>query len=147
MIFAAGLFPIVEIELSTSLPDHIRELQELELRDAILSALEQASGELRVFLKLTIPVMAGTYTPLMGDPKVYRVLALSGGFSRHRACQLLAQNPGLIASFSRALLEDLHVQMSQADFDRILDHSIAEVIQATTDGMSSYEFGAKCSLG
>lgn len=145
-IFAAGLLPIVEIELSTALPDHIRECQELQLRDAILLSLEEASGELRVFLKLTIPVVADSYTPLMSHLKVYRVLALSGGFSRHHACQQLAQNPGMIASFSRALLEDLDVQMQQTAFDRTLDHSIAEVIQATTGEIRSTSFGAKCSL-
>lgn len=146
MIFATGLLPIVEIELSTALPERTRELQELQLHDAVLSALEKASDELRVFLKLTIPVVAGSYTPLMNHRKVYRVLALSGGFSRLHACKELAKNPGMIASFSRALLEDLHMQMAETDFDRILDLSIAEVIQATTDEVSSNEIGAKCCL-
>ena len=131
-IFAAGLLPIVEIEMSTALPDYVRHLKEVRLRDAIQLALEQASGELRVFLKLTIPVMAGCYTPFMSHPNVYRVLALAGGCSRHYACQQLALNPGMIASFSRALLEDLRVQMPGVEFNCMLDRSVGDVLLAAT---------------
>ena len=145
-VFMAGLLPIVEIEVSTQLPDHVRRLQELQLRDAITFALEQASGDLRVFLKLTIPVTPGSYAQLMNHPKVYRVLALSGGFTRHHACQQLGQNPGMIASFSRALLEDLRVQMTATDFNCTLDRSLCEIVQAATDQKSITELGAMCSL-
>nr|WP_184223832.1 fructose-bisphosphate aldolase [Granulicella aggregans] len=141
-IFAAGLLPIVEIEVSTALPDDVRRIQELQLRTSIASALEQASEDLRIFLKLTIPVTAGLYTPLMRHAKVYRVLALSGGFSRHYACQQLAQNPGMIASFSRALLEDLRAQMPEAEFNRMLDRSMFEVLGATKNRKDLTEQGS-----
>jgi len=85
-----------------------------------------------VMLKLSIPANAGLFQPLIGHPKVLRVVALSGGFSREEACRELAKNPGMIASFSRALLSDLRAQQSDEEFDRTLGTAIDEIYDAST---------------
>jgi fructose-bisphosphate aldolase class I len=82
-------------------------------------------------LKLTIPAEAGLFQPLIDHPKVLRVVALSGGFSRGEACRELAKNPGMIASFSRALLSDLRHGQSDEEFDRTLGQAIDEIHQAS----------------
>jgi fructose-bisphosphate aldolase class I len=82
-------------------------------------------------LKLSIPSEAALFQPLVDHPKVLRVVALSGGFSREDACRELARNPGVIASFSRALLADLRHQHSDEEFDRTLGHAIDEIYQAS----------------
>jgi len=130
-IYSSGLIPIVEIEVSTKLPDEVRERVEHWLRGAMETALTHSSSSLRAFLKLTIPVVPGFYSALQQNSKVYRILALSGGFSRREACLRLSRNPGMVASFSRALLEDLRVGMTQHAWDSALDNSIREVIDAT----------------
>ena len=81
--------------------------------------------------KLTIPTKAGLYSELMKDPRVVRVVALSGGYSRVDADKLLAENPGLIASFSRALLSDLNVKQTDEEFDKVLKEVIAEIYNAS----------------
>ncbi|MBA2467253.1 MAG: class I fructose-bisphosphate aldolase, partial [Sphingomonas sp.] len=86
----------------------------------------------QVMLKLSIPSEAGLFAPLVEHPKVLRVVALSGGFSREEACRELARNPGMIASFSRALLADLRHPMSDEAFDRSLGTAIDEIYQAST---------------
>jgi fructose-bisphosphate aldolase class I len=78
-------------------------------------------------LKLTLPAKAGLYSDLTKHPRVARVVALSGGFTREEACRELAKNPGVIASFSRALLSDLRVDMSAEEFDRVLGTAIGEI--------------------
>ncbi len=83
-------------------------------------------------LKLSIPAKAGLFDPLVIHPKVLRVVALSGGFSREEACRELAKNPGMIASFSRALLSDLRAQQSDDEFDRTLGTAIDEIYEAST---------------
>jgi len=85
----------------------------------------------RVMLKLSIPAQAGLFQPLIDHPKVLRVVALSGGFSREDACRELAKNPGMIASFSRALLSDLRAQQSDEEFDRTLGTAIDEIYAAS----------------
>lgn len=82
-------------------------------------------------LKLSIPAEAGLFLPLVNHPKVLRVVALSGGFSRSEACRELAKNPGMIASFSRALLSDLRAQQSDEKFNRTLGAAIDEIYEAS----------------
>lgn len=130
-IDACGLVPIVELEVSTHLPDNIREQEECYLVSAIEAALNRSSKDLRVFLKLTLPVVPNLYADLSLHPKVYRILALSGGFSRKDACERLSRNLGIIASFSRAFLEDLRADMSNEEWDAAINHSISEIVQAT----------------
>jgi fructose-bisphosphate aldolase class I len=83
-------------------------------------------------LKLSIPTEPGKFQPLIDHPKVLRVVALSGGFSREEACRELAKNPGMIASFSRALLSDLRAQQSDSEFDATLGQAIDEIYSAST---------------
>jgi fructose-bisphosphate aldolase class I len=130
-IYSCGLIPIVELEVSTKLPDQVREREERWLLDAMDAALAGSSHDLRVFLKLTIPVVPELYSVLKHNPKVYRILALSGGFSRHEAGIRLSRNPGMIASFSRALLEDLRVDMTDEQWNTAIDASLSEVMKAT----------------
>jgi len=85
-----------------------------------------------VMLKLSIPVKPDLYAPLIAHPRVVRVVALSGGYSRSEACAELAKNHGMIASFSRALLDDLRHQMNEAEFDAALKVAIDEIYQAST---------------
>src|SRR4029450_6326635 len=90
----------------------------------ILKNLDAVPDGQRVMLKLSIPAEAGLFRPLIDHPKVLRVVALSGGFSRADACRELARNPGMIASFSRALLSDLRAQQSDEEFDGTLGPAI-----------------------
>ena len=98
---------------------------------AILEELDEIPEGQQVMLKLSIPAEAGLFQPLVDHPKVLRVVALSGGFSRDEACRELAQNPGMIASFSRALLSDLRHEMSDEEFDRALGTAIDEIYAAS----------------
>jgi fructose-bisphosphate aldolase class I len=93
---------------------------------------EIPDGE-KVMLKLSIPATAGLFEPLVHHPRVLRVVALSGGFSRAEACTELARNPGMIASFSRALLSDLRFDQSDEEFDRTLGRAIDEIHAASTE--------------
>jgi fructose-bisphosphate aldolase, class I len=102
------------------------------LRDELLKGLNGMSGDERVMLKLSIPQQAGLFDELVNHPRVLRVVALSGGFSRAEACRELARNRGMIASFSRALLEELRHQMSDQEFDAALATAIDEIYQAST---------------
>jgi fructose-bisphosphate aldolase class I len=129
-ILGAGLVPILEPEVDIHAPDK-REAEEL-LRAGIVERLGSVPNGQQVMLKLTIPTVPDFYTDLIADPRVLRVVALSGGYSRDEADRLLAENHGLIASFSRALLEGLSAQQSQEEFDATLDRSIAEIYAAST---------------
>ena len=128
-ILRHGLLPIVEPEVSIKSPD--RADCDRILRDELLKALDDLPAGERVMLKLSIPAEADLFAPLVGHAGVARVVALSGGFSRPDACRELARNRGMIASFSRALLEDLRHQMSDAEFDRTLASAIDEIYQAS----------------
>jgi fructose-bisphosphate aldolase class I len=86
-----------------------------------------------VMLKLSLPAEPNKFAPLIDHPKVLRVVALSGGFSREEACRELAQNEGMIASFSRALLSDLRCNQSDAEFDATLGRAIDEIYKASTE--------------
>jgi fructose-bisphosphate aldolase class I len=88
-------------------------------------------------LKLSLPAIPGLFAPLVRHPRVLRVVALSGGYSRPEACAELAKNPGMIASFSRALLEDLRHQMSDEEFDRALGEAIDDIHRASTEKVAA----------
>jgi fructose-bisphosphate aldolase class I len=129
-VLAHGLMPIVEPEVNIKSAD--RAQSDDLLLTAILEELDELHEGQRVMLKLSIPAEPGKFDPLVDHPKVLRVVALSGGFSREDACRELAKNPGMIASFSRALLSDLRAQQSDDEFDRTLGTAIDEIYQAST---------------
>ena len=128
-ILGAGLVPIIEPEVDIHSP-HKAEAEAL-LKAAILDRLGQVADDRQVMLKLTIPDADGFYSDLIAHPKVLRVVALSGGYSREEANERLARNPGLIASFSRALTEGLSAQQSDEEFDATLDTSIKAIYEAS----------------
>jgi fructose-bisphosphate aldolase class I len=130
-IRAAGLVPILEPEVSIKSPH--KEYAETLLRDAIAGHLEELPADARIMLKLTIPTEVGLYGELAADPRVLRIVALSGGYSRDKACELLGHDPTLIASFSRALLEGLTAEQSDEEFGATLESSVAEIYQASVD--------------
>ncbi|QNM82933.1 fructose bisphosphate aldolase [Sphingomonas sabuli] len=129
-VLAHDLVPIIEPEVSIKSPE--RAEADRMLLAAILSQLNSIPNGQQVMLKLTLPHEAGLFQPLVDHPKVLRVVALSGGFSRAEACAELARNPGMIASFSRALLSDLRHDHSDDDFDRTLGTAIGEIYDAST---------------
>ena len=129
-VLAHGLMPIVEPEVNIKSADRA-ESDDL-LLTAILEELDELPEGLKVMLKLSIPAEPGKFDALVLHPKVLRVVALSGGFSREEACRQLAQNPGMIASFSRALLSDLRAQQSDEEFNHTLGTAIDEIYQAST---------------
>ena len=124
-----GLMPIIEPEVSIKSPDRA------ECDAILLAELTKALDALRegtqVMLKLTLPTEANLFAPLVDHPAVLRVVALSGGFSRDEACRQLAENRGMIASFSRALLSDLRHQMSDDEFDGALGAAIDDIHAAS----------------
>ncbi len=130
-VLAAGLVPILEPEVSIKSPE--RAEADRILLDELLKGLDALPGDAKVMLKLSIPATPGLFDPLVDHPRVLRVVALSGGYSRPEACRELARNRGMIASFSRALLEDLRHQMSDGEFDRALGQAIDEIHRASTE--------------
>jgi fructose-bisphosphate aldolase class I len=126
-VLAHGMVPIIEPEVNIKSAD--RAQSDVILRDEILKALDSVSAP--VMLKLSIPAEAGLFQPLVDHPKVLRVVALSGGFGRDEACQELAKNPGMIASFSRALLSDLRADMTDEEFDSSLGTAIDDIYRAS----------------
>src|SRR5438270_5969600 len=130
-VLAHGLMPIIEPEVNIKSTD--RAQSDDLLLSAILEELDEMPEGQRVMLKLSIPEKAGLFDPLVAHPKVLRVVALSGGFSREDACRELAKNPGMIASFSRALLSDLRAQQSDEEFNRTLGNAIDEIYEASTE--------------
>jgi fructose-bisphosphate aldolase, class I len=129
-ILATGLMPIVEPEVDIHAPD--KPGAERLLKAAILQQLDLLAPDQQVMLKLTIPSEDDLYADLVRHPKVLRVVALSGGYSREQANSLLARNHGVIASFSRALTEGLTAQQSDQEFNRALDASIAGIYEASS---------------
>jgi len=127
-IAAHGLVPIIEPEVN--IKSRERDAADRLLLAATLAALDAWDGA-PVMLKLSLPTEAGLFQPLVDHPKVLRVVALSGGFARPEACVELARNPGIIASFSRALLEDLRHQMSDDEFNASLGGAIDEIHAAS----------------
>nr|WP_314447174.1 fructose bisphosphate aldolase [uncultured Sphingomonas sp.] len=124
-----GLMPIIEPEVNIKSAD--RGASDALLRDEILRHLDRLPEGEQVMLKLSIPAEAGLFDALTKHPRVLRVVALSGGFSRSEACEQLAQNPGMIASFSRALLSDLRHQQSDEEFNNTLGTAIDEIHAAS----------------
>jgi fructose-bisphosphate aldolase, class I len=129
-IIAAGLVPIIEPEVSIKSPDKA-EAEEL-LKAAILEKLDRLAADELVFLKLTLPEKDDFYSEFVAHPNVIRVLALSGGYSREEANDRLRRNHGIIASFSRALLEGLSVKQSDSEFDATLNGAIESIFEAST---------------
>ncbi|RKF23201.1 fructose bisphosphate aldolase [Altericroceibacterium spongiae] len=134
-ILAGGLMPILEPEYSIKAED--RAEGEVILRDEILKQLEGLPDGQQVMLKLSIPAVPNNYKALVDHPKVLRVVALSGGYTRDEACDELAKNDGMIASFSRALLEELRAQMSDDEFDAALAEAIAAIYTASTQKVTA----------
>ena len=127
-IASHGLVPIIEPEVNIKSAE--RDGSDRLLLNELLAALDAWTGA-PVMLKLSLPTEANLFAPLVAHPKVLRVVALSGGFARAEACVELAKNPGIIASFSRALLEDLRHQMSDDDFNTSLGGAINDIHAAS----------------
>jgi len=134
-ISGAGLVPILEPEVSIDSP-HKEEAETL-LRDALQAGVDGLPADATIMLKLTIPTQPGLYGGLAADPRVLRVLALSGGYSRDEACALLARDPTMIASFSRALLEGLSAGQTDEEFTAQLDASIGQIFEASVEKVPS----------
>jgi fructose-bisphosphate aldolase class I len=128
-IIAAGLMPIIEPEVDIHCPDKAHA--EFLLMEAILEKLEALPANQKVMLKLTLPTMDESYAALVRHPKVLKVVALSGGYSREEGNALLAKNHGVIASFSRALLGDLSAKQSESEFNDVLDATIQSIYEAS----------------
>ena len=128
-ILSAGLVPIIEPEIDIHSPRKAEA--EDQLNAALLDGVNKLDDEM-VMLKLTLPDSDNLYKRLVEHPKVLRVVALSGGYSREEACERLARNHGVIASFSRALTEGLTAQQSAEEFDATLDESIAMIAKASS---------------
>jgi fructose-bisphosphate aldolase class I len=125
----AGLVPILEPEVDI----HAADKAEIEVRllDRLLAGLESVPQGQQVMLKLTLPTVPNFYAPLIDHPKVLRVVALSGGYSRDEACHLLAENHNMIASFSRALTEGLSAEMTDAEYSSALGAAIEQIYLAS----------------
>ena len=128
-VLAHDMMPIVEPEVNIKSPE--RHSADHILLEEIEKNLNTIPDGAQVMLKLSLPSEAGLFEPLIDHPKVLRVVALSGGFSREEACRELARNPGMIASFSRALLSDLRYSQSDEEFDRTLGAAIDEIYDAS----------------
>ena len=130
-IIAGGLVPIIEPEVN------IKSAQKAEaealLKKSLLDYANALNGDQNIMLKLSLPTVPNLYKELVDHPRVVRVVALSGGYSRDDANKHLAENTGVIASFSRALVEGLTAQQSDAEFDKALDASIQSIYDASTD--------------
>jgi fructose-bisphosphate aldolase, class I len=127
-VLSHGMMPMLEPEINIK-SETRSQCDEIMLAE-ILKNLEGMSEQ--VMLKLSLPVQPGLFDPLVDHPKVLRVVALSGGYKRPEACAELAKNRGVIASFSRALLEDLRFQMSDAEFDAALASAIDDIYKGST---------------
>ena len=128
-IIAGGLVPIIEPEVSIKSPQKA-EAEEI-LKKSLLDYANSLSGDQNIMLKLSIPTKANLYKELVDHPRVVRVVALSGGYSRDEANRLLALNSGVIASFSRALAEGLTAQQSDSEFDAELNSTIQSIYDAS----------------
>jgi fructose-bisphosphate aldolase class I len=128
-ILAKGLVPIVEPEVDIHAPDKAEA--EALLKAGILAELDELGADGQVMLKLTLPDEDNLYADCIDHPRVLRVVALSGGYTRAEANEHLAKNHRMVASFSRALVEGLSAQQSDEEFDRLLDESIESIFQAS----------------
>ena len=128
-IISKGFMPIVEPEVN--IESEKKHDCEIILKTSLLHNLDRLTDDHQVMLKLTLPEEAGFYQELIDHPKVLKVVALSGGYSRQEACHKLEANPGMIASFSRAFTEGLSKQQSDKEFADTIDTSIDEIYQAS----------------
>ena len=128
-VLAKGLVPIIEPEVDIHSPRKAEA--ENQLKAGLLEGVDQLGHDQKVMLKLTLPDTDNLYRELIDHPKVVRVVALSGGYSRDEACEKLSRNNGVIASFSRALTEGLTAQQSDDEFNATLDAAIAEIAKAS----------------
>ena len=128
-VLAAGLVPIIEPEVDINAAD--KQAIEVELRQGLLARLDTLDASTPVMLKLTLPEVDGYFQELVDHPAVLKVVALSGGYSRDDANARLARNPGVIASFSRALTEGLSAQQDDAAYNQALDASIESIYRAS----------------
>ena len=128
-VLAAGLVPIVEPEVDIKAAD--KEAIEVELKKGLLARLDKLDPSTPVVLKLTLPSVDGYFQELVDHPAVLKVVALSGGYNRDEANARLARNPGVIASFSRALTEGLSAQQGDAEFNQALDATIESIYRAS----------------
>ena len=128
-IIAAGLVPIIEPEVDIHCPEKAKAEQ--LLKEAILSALDGLSAGQLVMLKLTLPEKDDLYTECVRHPRIVRVVALSGGYTREEGNRRLRRNHGVVASFSRALVEGLSAQQPDAEFDTLLNASIQSIFEAS----------------
>jgi fructose-bisphosphate aldolase class I len=128
-IVAAGLVPIIEPEVDIKCPEKAKA--ESLLKAAIMQQLNRLGAKERVMLKLTLPEQDNLYADCIGHKNVLRVVALSGGYSRDEANRRLARQNGMIASFSRALVEGLTAQQTDAQFDEAMDASIQGIFEAS----------------
>ena len=131
-VLSHGLVPIIEPEVTISIADKA-EAEDLLLA-SIIEHLDKLSGDKKVMLKLSLPTKANLYKPLVDHPKVMRVVALSGGYERDEANRILAQNTGVIASFSRALTEGLTAQQSDEEFNAAIAEAIDGIYAASVAG-------------
>jgi len=128
-IIAGGLVPIIEPEVSINSPQKA-EAEEI-LKKQLIEYANSLNGDQNIMLKLSLPTKANLYKKLVDHPRVVRVVALSGGYSREDANKMLSENTGVIASFSRALAEGLTAQQSDAEFDAMLDSTIQSIYDAS----------------
>jgi fructose-bisphosphate aldolase class I len=128
-VLSHGLVPILEPEVNINAPNKAEA--EAQLKAALLAGLDDLSGDQQVMFKLTLPDEDNFYADLVSHPKVVKVVALSGGYSREEANAKLAKNHGVIASFSRALTEGLSAQQSDEEFDKALDTAIQAIFEAS----------------
>ena len=126
-----GLVPIIEPEVNIKSLDRVQS--DMMLLNELEKALDALPSDRKVMLKLSIPAQPGLFNPLVRHENVLRVVALSGGYSRDEACRELAMNPGMVASFSRALLEGLRHDMSEEEFNSTLAASIDQIYEASTE--------------
>jgi fructose-bisphosphate aldolase class I len=128
-VAAAGLVPILEPEIDIKAPD--KAAAEAMLREALLEGLKQVPDDQPIMFKITLPEEDDFYRPLLEHPRVLKVVALSGGYSRDEANERLARNPGVIASFSRALTEGLRADQDGEAFNEALDEAIGSIYEAS----------------
>ena len=134
-ILRHGLMPIIEPEVNIKSAD--RAKSDMMLANELEKALDALPSDQQVMLKLSIPAQPGLFNALVRHDRVLRVVALSGGYSRDEACRELALNPGMIASFSRALLEGLRYDMSDEAFNSTLAASIDQIYEASTEKVAA----------
>jgi fructose-bisphosphate aldolase class I len=134
-VLSHGMMPMIEPEVN--IKSETRSECDDILLDEILKNLAALPDGVQVMLKLSLPVVPGKFDALTSHPKVLRVVALSGGYKRPEACAELAKNKGIIASFSRALLEDLRFQMTDAEFDASLGGAIDEIHKGSTQKVAA----------